>query len=49
MGKNDDGWGPWGPALTLKEEIEDVQSLNIWLKVNGVTKRNASTADMIFG
>jgi len=49
MGKGADGWAPWGPAIVSTSIIPDPQVLNIWTKVNGVTKQNATTADMIFG
>jgi len=49
MGKGADGWAPWGPAIVSTNIIQDPQTLNIWAKVNGVTKQNATTADMIFG
>ncbi|KAI0032678.1 hypothetical protein K488DRAFT_85651 [Vararia minispora EC-137] len=49
MGKDADGWGPWGPALTLASEIPDPQTLHLQTFVNGTLKQNATTADMIFG
>ncbi|KAF7320849.1 Fumarylacetoacetate hydrolase [Mycena chlorophos] len=49
MGKDADGWGPWGPAIVTKDIIPDPQKLNIYAKVNGVTKQNDTTANMLFG
>jgi 2-keto-4-pentenoate hydratase/2-oxohepta-3-ene-1,7-dioic acid hydratase in catechol pathway len=49
MGKDADGWGPWGPALTAASEIPDPQTLFLQTHVNGALKQNATTADMIFG
>jgi len=49
MGKDADGWGPWGPALTAASEIPDPQTLLLQTHVNGALKQNATTADMIFG
>ncbi|KAG6855639.1 hypothetical protein H0H87_012763 [Tephrocybe sp. NHM501043] len=49
MGKGADGWAPWGPAIVSTNIIPDPQTLNIWTKVNGVTKQNDTTANMIFG
>lgn len=49
MGKDADGWGPWGPALTAVSEIPDPQTLLLQTRVNGSLKQNATTADMIFG
>ncbi|KAF7300265.1 Fumarylacetoacetate hydrolase domain-containing protein 2 [Mycena kentingensis (nom. inval.)] len=49
MGKDADGWGPWGPAIVSKSLIPDPQNLTIWTKVNGVTMQNDTSASMIFG
>ncbi|KAG6812818.1 hypothetical protein H0H92_000276 [Tricholoma furcatifolium] len=49
MGKGADGWAPWGPAIVSTSLIPDPQTLNLWTKVNGVTKQNDTTANMIFG
>ncbi|KAF8869778.1 hypothetical protein BD779DRAFT_1456536 [Infundibulicybe gibba] len=49
MGKGADGWAPWGPAIVSTNIIKDPQTLNLWTKVNGVTKQNDTTANMIFG
>ncbi|KAG6897973.1 hypothetical protein C0992_007927 [Termitomyces sp. T32_za158] len=49
MGKGADGWAPWGPAIVSTNVISDPQTLNIWTKVNGETKQNDTTANMIFG
>jgi 2-keto-4-pentenoate hydratase/2-oxohepta-3-ene-1,7-dioic acid hydratase in catechol pathway len=49
MGKGADGWAPWGPAIVSTNVIQDPQTLNLWTKVNGVTKQNDTTANMIFG
>jgi 2-keto-4-pentenoate hydratase/2-oxohepta-3-ene-1,7-dioic acid hydratase in catechol pathway len=39
---------PLGPWLVTKEEIPDPQNIRISLAVNGVTKQDSSTSDMIF-
>jgi 2-keto-4-pentenoate hydratase/2-oxohepta-3-ene-1,7-dioic acid hydratase in catechol pathway len=49
MGKDADGWAPWGPAISTKDVIPNPQNLSIWAKVNGVTKQNDTTANMLFG
>lgn len=49
MGKDADGWGPWGPAIVSTSIIPDPQQLVVHTKVNGVMKQNTSTSDMIFG
>lgn len=47
-GKSCDTFAPLGPWLVTPDEIADVHALRLWLKVNGVTKQDSSTADMIF-
>ncbi|KAJ3763488.1 hypothetical protein EV360DRAFT_91858 [Lentinula raphanica] len=49
MGKDADGWAPWGPALVTKDLIPNPQNLSIFAKVNGVTMQNDTTANMLFG
>ncbi|UNI15118.1 hypothetical protein JDV02_001684 [Purpureocillium takamizusanense] len=48
-GKGFDGWAPYGPAIVSARVIQDPQALKIWTKVNGETRQDGSTADMIFG
>ncbi len=48
-GKSADTFCPVGPWLVTTDEIKDPQNLKMWLKVNGETKQNGSTATMIFG
>jgi 2-keto-4-pentenoate hydratase/2-oxohepta-3-ene-1,7-dioic acid hydratase in catechol pathway len=38
-----------GPALVTADEVPDPQALGIRLRVNGETRQEASTAQMIFG
>jgi 2-keto-4-pentenoate hydratase/2-oxohepta-3-ene-1,7-dioic acid hydratase in catechol pathway len=47
-GKWADGFLPMGPYLVTKDEISDVQNLHITLKVNGQTRQDANTAQMIY-
>jgi len=47
-GKSCDTFAPLGPFLATPEEISDPGNLKMWLKVNGVTRQNSSTANMIF-
>ncbi|MDP6625192.1 MAG: fumarylacetoacetate hydrolase family protein [Nitrospinota bacterium] len=47
-GKWMDTFAPQGPWIVTKDEIEDPQSLNIKLSVNGLEKQNAGTEQMIF-
>jgi 2-keto-4-pentenoate hydratase/2-oxohepta-3-ene-1,7-dioic acid hydratase in catechol pathway len=48
-GKGCDTFGPVGPWLVTRDEIEDVQSLGMWLDVNGQRMQNGNTRTMIFG
>jgi 2-keto-4-pentenoate hydratase/2-oxohepta-3-ene-1,7-dioic acid hydratase in catechol pathway len=47
--KSFDTFGPIGPRVVPREEIDDPQKLAIRCRVNGVTVQEATTADMIFG
>jgi 2-keto-4-pentenoate hydratase/2-oxohepta-3-ene-1,7-dioic acid hydratase in catechol pathway len=47
-GKSCDTFAPMGPFLATKDEIADVNNLNLWLKVNGVMRQNGNTKNMIF-
>ena len=48
-GKAFDTFGPIGPYIVTKDEIKDVQNLNLELKLNGKIMQNGNTRDMIFG
>ena len=47
-GKSCDTFAPLGPFLATPDEIPDVDSLRMWLTVNGETRQDGSTADMVF-
>ncbi|WP_018082308.1 fumarylacetoacetate hydrolase family protein [Asticcacaulis benevestitus] len=47
-GKGCDTFGPIGPWLVTKDEIDDVHHLSMWLEVNGRRFQNGSTATMVF-
>ncbi len=47
-GKAFDTFGPIGPYLVTKDEIKDVQNLNLEMKLNGKTMQKGNTNDMIF-
>jgi 2-keto-4-pentenoate hydratase/2-oxohepta-3-ene-1,7-dioic acid hydratase in catechol pathway len=47
-GKSLDGSCPIGPVIVTADEFGDPQSKRVSLRVNGVTKQDATTADMIF-
>ncbi|MGD1889320.1 MAG: fumarylacetoacetate hydrolase family protein [Cyclobacteriaceae bacterium] len=46
--KSCDTFAPIGPYLVTKDEIEDIHNLNLWLKVNGESKQDGTTANLIF-
>ncbi|TIL75119.1 MAG: fumarylacetoacetate hydrolase family protein [Mesorhizobium sp.] len=48
-GKSCDTFGPIGPWLVTKDEIQDPQNIPMWLKVNGKTMQNGSTKTMVYG
>ena len=48
-GKGCDTFGPTGPWLVTKDEVKDVQNLDMWLDVNGERRQRGSTKTMIFG
>ena len=47
-GKGCDTFAPLGPYLVTKDEIEDVNNLRLWLKLNGKTMQDGNTANFIF-
>jgi 2,4-diketo-3-deoxy-L-fuconate hydrolase len=48
-GKSADTFAPLGPFLATPDELGDVQTLDMWLTVNGETRQKSSTSHMIFG
>jgi len=47
-GKSGDTFGPLGPYLVTKDEIQDVNNLNLMLDVNGHRRQTGNTNQMIF-
>ena len=47
-GKGCDTFGPVGPWLVTKDEVGDVQNLDLWLDVNGRRMQTGNTKTMIF-
>ena len=47
-GKSCDTFAPMGPFLATQDEIEDTNSLHLWLKVNEKIMQDSSTANFIF-
>lgn len=48
-GKGSPTFGPLGPWLVTKDEIKDVQNLDMFLDLNGKRVQNGSTKTMVFG
>ena len=47
-GKSCDTFAPVGPWLVTKDEVADVNSLDLWLDVNGERRQRGNTSTMIF-
>ncbi|XP_005089974.1 fumarylacetoacetate hydrolase domain-containing protein 2 [Aplysia californica] len=48
IGKSMDGFCPLGPAIVMKEDLNDPHNLKVWTRVNGVTKQDSSTNQLVF-
>ncbi|MEP0315494.1 MAG: fumarylacetoacetate hydrolase family protein [Hyphomonas sp.] len=48
-GKSADTFGPIGPWLVTRDEVDDPQALQMWLDVNGVAMQRGATSTMVFG
>ncbi|MCL5772602.1 MAG: fumarylacetoacetate hydrolase family protein [Actinobacteria bacterium] len=46
--KSFDTFGPIGPEIILRDEIEDIQNLNLKSFVNGQLRQDSNTSEMIF-
>ena len=47
-GKGCDTFAPLGPFMATKDEIADPDNLRLWLKLNGKTMQDGTTANFIF-
>ena len=47
-GKSCDTFAPLGPYLVTPDDLEDVHNLGMWLTVNGETKQQGTSSDLIF-
>jgi 2-keto-4-pentenoate hydratase/2-oxohepta-3-ene-1,7-dioic acid hydratase in catechol pathway len=47
-GKSCDTFGPTGPWLVTRDEVEDPQNLDMWLDINGERMQTGNTKTMIF-
>ena len=48
-GKSADTFGPIGPWLVTRDEVDDPQALQMWLDVNGEAMQRGATSTMVFG
>lgn len=48
-GKSADTFGPIGPYLVTRDEVDDPQNLPMWLEVDGHRYQDGSTSTMVFG
>jgi 2-keto-4-pentenoate hydratase/2-oxohepta-3-ene-1,7-dioic acid hydratase in catechol pathway len=48
-GKSYDTFGPMGPCIVTKDEFGDWSGKRLTLKVNGETRQDSNTSDLLFG
>src|ERR1043166_3965583 len=47
-GKSCDTFAPMGPYLVTPDEVKDIDNTRLWLKVNGKTMQDGTTANLVF-
>ncbi len=47
-GKSCDNFGPFGPWLVTPDEVSDIDSLDMWLDVNGERMQSGTTETMVY-
>jgi 2-keto-4-pentenoate hydratase/2-oxohepta-3-ene-1,7-dioic acid hydratase in catechol pathway len=47
-GKSADSFAPIGPYLVTPDEVKDIDNTKLWLKVNGKTMQDGTTANLVF-
>lgn len=47
-GKSADSFAPIGPYLVTPDEVKDLDNTRLWLKVNGKTMQDGTTANLVF-
>ena len=47
-GKSCDTFAPMGPWLSTPDELEDINNLRLWLTVNGQTRQESNTSNLVF-
>ena len=48
-GKSADTFAPLGPFMATVDEIDDLNNMKMWLKVNGEQMQDGNTSNLIFG
>ena len=48
-GKSADTFAPLGPFMATADEIDDLNNMKMWLKVNGEQMQDGNTSNLIFG
>ncbi len=48
LGKSLDTFCPWGPVIVTADEIGDPQNIDVRLRLNGETRQESNTRNMIF-
>lgn len=48
-GKSADTFAPLGPFMATVDEIDDLNNMKMWLKVNGEKMQDGNTSNLIFG
>lgn len=49
LGKSMDAFCPIGPAIVTKDEVEDPHNLRLQCLVNGISKQDSNTNQLVFG
>ena len=47
-GKSADTFAPLGPYLVTPDEVKDIRNTRLWLKVNGKSMQDGTTANLVF-
>lgn len=47
-GKSADSFAPMGPYFVTPDEVKDIDNTRLWLKVNGKTMQDGTTANLVF-
>ena len=47
-GKSADTYAPMGPYMVTPDEVKDIDNTRLWLKVNGKSMQDGTTANLVF-